>query len=171
MTIIEAKEVLKEFKEEKIIGGEKVNCYFIPINIASESDSISEAIIRLCADDMEDESQMGEYMLSVKNSNYVLWNPNIVLRDLGKVVDNFSLRLNEIKALSIGCRDVFEVNEETGELLPWLSLDKYYSNVNNCQTKLDKVLAESCKAAYQFGYILVCTFSEDWVIYYYFKCR
>lgn len=114
---------------------------------------------------------MGEYMLSVENSYYVLWNPNIVLSDLGKVVDHFNVRLNEIKALSIGCSGVFEVDEETGDLFPWLNLDKYYNNVNNCQTKLDKVLNESRKAAYQFGYILTCTFSEDWIIYYYFKCR
>ena len=171
MTIIEAKEVLGKFKEEKIIDKKKVNCYIIPINIASESDYISEAIIRLCADDMEDESQMGEYMLSVQNSYYVLWNPKIVLSDLGKVVDHFNVRSTEIETLSLGCSGAFEVDEETGRKFPWLNLDKYYNNVNNCQTKLDKVLAESCKAAYQFGYILTCTFSEDCIIYYYFKCR
>ena len=118
---------------------------------------------------MEDDSQMGEYMLAVRNSHYVLWNPNIVLRKLGKVVDHFNVRSTEIETLSLGCSGVFEVDEETGRKLP--NLDKYYNNVNNCQTKLDKILSESCKAAYQFGYILTCTFSEDRIIYYYFRCK
>lgn len=161
MSIKEAEKVLERFKKDDI--------YIIPIDVASKDQCISEAILTLCADDIwENPSLNGDYVLSGKTVNnenyYVLLNP-------GKALDHFNLNLQKIELLGSNCSEkLFEVNEETGGILPWLNLDSYYSN-SNCQMGLDKILCMSGNEASRSGYILVCTFSNERIIYYYFKVK
>ena len=161
MSIKEAEKILENFKKD--------NIYVIPIDVASKNQCISEAILTLCADDIwQNPSLNGDYVLSgetINNENYyVLHNP-------GKAVDYFNSNLQEIKHMGNKCGEkLFEVNEDTGKILPWLNLDNYYNN-SNCQIGLDKLLCMSGNKASKSGYVLVCTFSKEEIIYYYFKVK
>lgn len=161
MNIKEAEKVLERFK--------KGDFYIIPIDAASKNQCISEAILSLCTDDIWQNPMLnGDYVLSgetINNENYyVLHNP-------GKAVDYdyFNSNLQEIKLMGNKCGEkLFEVNEDTGEIFPWLNLDNYYNN-SNCQIGLDKLLCMSGNRASKSGYVLACTFSKEKIIYYYFK--
>lgn len=141
--------------------------YKIPIkSVDSDLDGkLSEAILKLC-------EEQGEYAMCgyVESRGEGGIRYYLVYKPSGKSVKFFGEESIQ-KYFSFLCKSVggniFERDENTN-ILPYLEISKYNSNVGNCRQALDDILVKSYKNKIKgvANFLLVCTFSELRIHYY-----